>query len=109
MGASSAGSIPDAMSAPDGRHAPIDGLRALAAVAVLLTHVAIYSGLVGAGGTAARYAQRLEVGVAIFFVISGVRALPAVPARAPRGRGPPPSAAMRAAARCGSCPRTGSR
>ena len=71
MGASSAGSIPDAMSAPDGRHAPIDGLRALAAVAVLLTHVAIYSGLVAAGGTAARYAQRLEVGVAIFFVISG--------------------------------------
>ena len=69
--ATSAGSIPDAMSAPDGRHPPIDGLRAFAAIAVLLTHVSIYSGLVAAGGDAARYAQRLEVGVAIFFVISG--------------------------------------
>ena len=59
------------MSAPDGRHPPIDGLRAFAAIAVLLTHVSIYSGLVAAGGDAARYAQRLEVGVAIFFVISG--------------------------------------
>ena len=59
------------MSAPDGRHPPIDGLRAIAAIAVLLTHVSIYSGLVAAGGDAARYAQRLEVGVAIFFVISG--------------------------------------
>lgn len=53
------------------RHAPIDGLRAIAAIAVLLTHAAIFSGLVAAGGDAARYAQRLEVGVAIFFVISG--------------------------------------
>lgn len=53
------------------RHEPIDGLRAVAAIAVLLTHVAIYSGLVAAGGDIARYAQRLEVGVAIFFVISG--------------------------------------
>ena len=59
------------MSAPDGRHPPIDGLRALAAIAVLLTHAAIYSGLAAAGGTPARYAQRLEVGVAVFFVISG--------------------------------------
>ena len=59
------------MSAPDGRHPPIDGLRALAAIAVLLTHAAIFSGLVAAGGDAARYAQRLEVGVAVFFVISG--------------------------------------
>src|SRR4051794_1486826 len=53
------------------RHPPIDGLQAFAAIAVLLTHSAIYSGLVGAGGDLARYAQRLEVGVAVFFVISG--------------------------------------
>ena len=59
------------MSAPDGRHAPIDGLRALAAIAVLLTHAAIYSGLAAAGGETGRIAQRLEVGVAVFFVISG--------------------------------------
>ena len=38
---------------------------------MLLTHAAIYSGLAAPGGDAARYAQRLEVGVAIFFVISG--------------------------------------
>jgi len=59
------------MSAPDGRHPPIDGLRALAAIAVLLTHAAIYSGLAAAGGDTGRVAQRLEVGVAVFFVISG--------------------------------------
>ncbi len=53
------------------RHAPLDGLRAVAAIAVLLTHAAIFSGLATAGGDTARYAQRLEVGVAIFFVISG--------------------------------------
>ena len=38
---------------------------------MLLTHAAIYSGLATAGGDTARYAQRLEVGVAVFFVISG--------------------------------------
>lgn len=53
------------------RHQPLDGLRAVAAIAVLLTHAAIVSGLVSAGGDTARYAQRLEVGVAVFFVISG--------------------------------------
>jgi len=61
----------DPMARPDARHPPIDGLRALAAIAVLLTHVAIYTGLTAAGGAPSRYAQRLEVGVAIFFVISG--------------------------------------
>jgi peptidoglycan/LPS O-acetylase OafA/YrhL len=60
-----------AMTHAPGRHSPLDGLRAVAAVAVLLTHAAIYSGLASAGGDTARYAQRLEVGVAVFFVISG--------------------------------------
>ncbi len=59
------------MTHAPGRHSPLDGLRAVAAVAVLLTHAAIYSGLASAGGDTARYAQRLEVGVAVFFVISG--------------------------------------
>jgi peptidoglycan/LPS O-acetylase OafA/YrhL len=53
------------------RYPLIDGLRAAAALGVLLTHSAISSGLVTAGGTGFRYAQRLEVGVTIFFVISG--------------------------------------
>ena len=60
-----------AMTPAPGRHSPLDGLRAVAAVSVLLTHAAIYSGLATAGGDTARYAQRLEVGVAVFFVISG--------------------------------------
>src|SRR4051812_30593358 len=49
----------------------VDGLRAVAAIGVLLTHSAISSGLVTTGATGFRYAQRLEVGVTIFFVISG--------------------------------------
>lgn len=59
------------MTPAPGRHSPLDGLRAVAAIAVLLTHAAIYSGLATAGGDTGRYAQRLEVGVAVFFVISG--------------------------------------
>ena len=109
-GASSAGSIPDAMSGSR-RPSPADRRPARAGrVAVLLTHVAIYSGLVAAGGTAARYAQRLEVGVAIFFVISGfVLYRPFLLARLEGAGSPRRRRAMRAAARCGSCPRTGSR
>jgi peptidoglycan/LPS O-acetylase OafA/YrhL len=53
------------------RYPLVDGLRAVAAIGVLLTHSAISSGLITAGGTGSRYAQRLEVGVTIFFVISG--------------------------------------
>jgi peptidoglycan/LPS O-acetylase OafA/YrhL len=49
----------------------IDGLRAVAAIGVLVTHSAISSGLVTTSATGYRYAQRLEVGVTIFFVISG--------------------------------------
>jgi peptidoglycan/LPS O-acetylase OafA/YrhL len=49
----------------------IDGLRAVAAIGVLITHSAISSGLVTTSATGYRYAQRLEVGVTIFFVISG--------------------------------------
>ena len=100
---------PAAMLRPDGRHAPLDGLRAAAAVAVLLTHAAIYSGLVGAGGDTARYAQRLEVGVAVFFVISGfVLYRPFLHARL-ESRPLPLGPATRAGARCGSFPPTGSR
>jgi peptidoglycan/LPS O-acetylase OafA/YrhL len=53
------------------RYPLIDGLRAVAAIGVLLTHSAISSGLVSTGAMGFRYAQRLEVGVTIFFVISG--------------------------------------
>jgi peptidoglycan/LPS O-acetylase OafA/YrhL len=53
------------------RYPLVDGLRAVAAIGVLVTHSAISSGLVTTGATGFRYAQRLEVGVTIFFVISG--------------------------------------
>jgi peptidoglycan/LPS O-acetylase OafA/YrhL len=49
----------------------IDSLRAIAAIAVLGTHAAIFAGADQPGSTTGHYAQRLEVGVAIFFVISG--------------------------------------
>jgi peptidoglycan/LPS O-acetylase OafA/YrhL len=53
------------------RYPLIDGLRAVAAIGVLVTHSSISSGLVTTASTGFRYAQRLEVGVTIFFVISG--------------------------------------
>jgi peptidoglycan/LPS O-acetylase OafA/YrhL len=49
----------------------IDALRAIAALAVLGTHAAIFAGADRPGSLVGHCAQRLEVGVAIFFVISG--------------------------------------
>lgn len=56
--------------------AGLDGLRAVAALGVLLTHVGIMSGYVpmselNSRGPAADYIARAEVGVALFFVLSG--------------------------------------
>lgn len=48
----------------------LDGLRALAAIAVVATHTAFWAGTYGQGLLGAA-AQRLEIGVAIFFVLSG--------------------------------------
>ncbi len=61
------------VGAPAGRGGPLpmlDGLRAVAALAVLLTHVAFQTGEVqrGAGGAVL---GRLDAGVAVFFVLSG--------------------------------------
>src|SRR5436190_8283666 len=47
-------------------------LRAIAALAVLATHAAVFAGLETSGGTTlGQYAARLDAGVAVFFVISG--------------------------------------
>lgn len=59
-----------------GRGAPgwfagLDGLRAIAAFGVLVTHVALASGYYRRGGLAGEVAARGEVGVALFFVLSG--------------------------------------
>lgn len=52
------------------RSAAIDGLRAIAALSVFLTHVAQYSGFTGASPLGP-VAARLNLGVAIFFLLSG--------------------------------------
>jgi peptidoglycan/LPS O-acetylase OafA/YrhL len=49
----------------------VDALRGLAALAIVGTHVAVFAGADYPGSPLGRYAQRLEVGVAVFFVISG--------------------------------------
>ena len=48
-----------------------DGYRALAAGAVLLLHVGVASGYVFRNTGVGRYVFRLDVGVAVFFLISG--------------------------------------
>ena len=48
-----------------------DSLRAIAAIAVLATHAAVFAGVQHGDSPFREYAARLEVGVAIFFAISG--------------------------------------
>jgi peptidoglycan/LPS O-acetylase OafA/YrhL len=54
-----------------GRHYPcFDGFRAIAAMSVLVTHVALISGL-NVRSQLGPYLARLDAGVAVFFLISG--------------------------------------
>lgn len=53
------------------RFALFDGLRALAALAVLLFHAGLYTGAQESASGLAPFLARLNVGVALFFVISG--------------------------------------
>jgi len=48
----------------------LDGARAVAATAVLLTHVAFFTGALG-DGAVGRVLARLDIGVPVFFVLSG--------------------------------------
>jgi peptidoglycan/LPS O-acetylase OafA/YrhL len=48
-----------------------DSLRAIAAIAVLGTHAGISTGLYTGHSTLGQYVSRLDVGVAVFFLISG--------------------------------------
>src|SRR6476661_10432506 len=60
------------MNARATRFPLLDSLRAIAALAVLATHAAVFAGLETSGGTTTgQYAARLDAGVAVFFVISG--------------------------------------
>jgi peptidoglycan/LPS O-acetylase OafA/YrhL len=70
----------------------MDSLRAIAALAVVGTHAAFFSQALVHWDTLRALAARLDVGVTIFFLISGFL----------RSRAP-----TRGAACCGSCPRTG--
>jgi peptidoglycan/LPS O-acetylase OafA/YrhL len=59
------------MAARAPRFPEVDSLRAIAALAVLGTHAAIFAGAAYPGSAVGRYTERLEVGLTIFFVISG--------------------------------------
>src|SRR3954452_12960796 len=49
----------------------VDGLRAVAALLVIVHHAGIYAVLGGTDSVLRPYVARLDVGVAIFFLISG--------------------------------------
>lgn len=54
------------------RHLPaLDGWRAVAALAVLVNHVGVLSGLNGRSPELGQFIARADVGVSIFFVLSG--------------------------------------
>lgn len=57
--------------ATSGRFAAVDSVRAVGAFAVLTTHVAFWSGNYTRNGAVGPLLARLDVGVAIFFVLSG--------------------------------------
>jgi len=59
-----------ARTQPTGRYPCFDGLRALAALSVVLTHVAFASGA-NSGNFLGVFFARMDGGVAVFFVISG--------------------------------------
>ena len=57
-------------AAPDGQFPCFDGLRALAALSIVLTHVAFASGA-NAPNLLGAFFARMDGGVAVFFVLSG--------------------------------------
>ena len=86
--------------------AGLDGYRAVAALMVVITHVAFSTGVVTTTGTWGHLLGRLDFGVALFFLMSGfllyrpwVRAEIRRRHRA-RACGATPSVARRASCRC---------
>jgi peptidoglycan/LPS O-acetylase OafA/YrhL len=61
---------PGGLGSSAGHFAGFDGLRAIAALGVLLCHVGLQSGFVGRSGSG-EFISRADVGVALFFVLSG--------------------------------------
>ena len=64
--------LPDAVTPPPGnpRFPLFEGMRAIAALAILVSHVTAVTGY-NFTGTFGRYTSRMTIGVALFFVISG--------------------------------------
>jgi peptidoglycan/LPS O-acetylase OafA/YrhL len=79
----------DSPAVPTSRFPALDGVRALASLAVLTTHVAFQTGLTNKENWAAGALARLDGGVALFFVLSGfLLFLPFVRRRASGGPRP---------------------
>ena len=77
--------------ATSGRFPVLDTLRAVGAFCVLTTHVSFWSGDYARHGVVGTVLARLDVGVAIFFVLSGfLLARPYLAAAAAGRHGPPP-------------------
>src|SRR5580692_8201663 len=53
------------------RFPAFDGLRAIAAITVVGVHVSFVAGLTGSNLGVGKYTARLEIGVSVFFLISG--------------------------------------
>ena len=85
----------------------LDGVRGLAALMVVLTHVGFQTGEVDARRHGAVLA-RFDLGVALFFVLSGFLLYRPWVAAAATGRPGPGCAAISGGARFASCPPTGS-
>lgn len=62
---------PRPMSPGRERYPALDGARALAAIGVLVTHVGLLSGFISRTPSVGPYLARLDVGVSVFFVLSG--------------------------------------
>ena len=76
-------------------YAELDGLRAVAAIAVVATHTAFWAGIYGDGVLGA-LTHRLEIGVAIFFVLSGfLLGRPWVARALDASSAPPPAGSVR--------------
>jgi peptidoglycan/LPS O-acetylase OafA/YrhL len=68
-----------------------DSLRAIAFLSVMVTHAAVFAGIEDGDAFLAPYVARLDVGVQIFFVISGFLLYRPFVAAALRGEEPPAS------------------
>ena len=62
----------DLSPAPVGVHfSALDGARAFAAIGVFVTHLGLLSGFITSHSTLGPFMARMDVGVAVFFVLSG--------------------------------------